>query len=157
MQLSNGGIMNWQVVQAQLPMVKEAQAVRITNTKAVADICTDIINLAQECFQVLTLNSKNDLIDRHLITLGLADACLIHPREVFRSAILDNAAAIVCIHNHPSGDPTPSAEDIRITRQLVQAGKIVDIKVLDHVIIGRPNGISQNCLSMRELGIIDFS
>ena len=149
--------MNWQTVQANLPMVKEAQVVKVSSKDDTARICADLTHLAQECFQVLTIDAKNHLIDRHLITLGLADASLIHPREVFRNAILDNALMLVCVHNHPSGDPTPSAEDIRITRQLVQAGKIMDIKVMDHVIIGRPNESGLNCFSMRESGIVDFS
>lgn len=148
--------MNWQTVQANLPMVKEAQTVKLVGKDDVARLCADLINLAQETVQVLTINAKNNLIDRHLATIGLMDCCLVHPREVFRSAILDNARAIICVHNHPSGDPTPSAEDLRITRQLVQAGKIIDIEVMDHVILGRPNETGLNCLSMREMGLLAF-
>jgi len=103
------------------------------------------------------LNAKYRLLDRKLITLGIADASLVHPREVFRAAIQDGAAAIVISHNHPSGDPTPSAEDLRITRQLVEAGRIIGIEVLDHVIIGRPDATrTQAFLSLRESGLVTF-
>jgi DNA repair protein RadC len=144
--------MNWQTVHAQLPMVKETSDVKITTAHEVHSLCQDIATLAQECFQVITCNSKNMVINRHLISLGLLDASLVHPREVYRAAILDSAAFIVLVHNHPSGDPTPSAEDIRITRQLIQAGKLMDIKVMDHIIIGQPQHSS-----MRESGVCDFS
>ena len=144
--------MNWQTIQASLPMVKETQNVKVKTPTELAALCQDLQNLAQECFQTITIDSKNNVIDRHLITLGLMDSSLVHPREIFRSAILDNAHSILLVHNHPSGDPTPSAEDIRITRQIIQAGKIIDIKVIDHTIIGRPS-----FYSMREAGLCDFS
>ena len=94
-----------------------------------------------------------------MITLGLADASLTHSREVFRPALHDGASAVVLIHNHPSSDVTPSAEDIRITKQLIDAGRIVDIKVIDHVIVGREcsNRADKPFLSMREEGVSDFS
>jgi DNA repair protein RadC len=82
-----------------------------------------------------------------------AGSGLVHPREVFRAAILDGAGAIILAHNHPSGDPTPSSEDIRITRQLVEAGKILDIEVLDHVVVGRGE---RPFLSLRESGLVSF-
>ena len=105
---------------------------------------------------MLTVAKKNRLIEKHLVTLGIADASLIHQREVFRPAILDSASAIVVAHNHPSGDPAPSAEDLAITRQLVAAGRIVGIRVLDHVIIGQPDGIRPGFFSVREAGLVDF-
>ena len=83
----------------------------------------------------------------------------MHPREVFRPGILAQAAAIILAHNHPSSDCTPSAEDIRITRQLVQAGQVIGIKVLDHVIVGRPGPAGSNekgHLSLRESGLVEF-
>ena len=92
------------------------------------------------------------------MTKGLLDASLVHPREVFQEAIRSACAAMVLVHNHPSGDPTPSAEDLRITKQLVAAGKIVDIRVLDHVVIGRPGaGRDRDFVSMRESSIVEFS
>jgi DNA repair protein RadC len=85
------------------------------------------------------------------------DASLIHPREVFRKAIQGNCAAVIIVHNHPSGDPTPSAEDVRVTRQLVQAGRIVGIKVVDHVVIGRRVAERRSDhVSLREAGLVDF-
>ena len=90
----------------------------------------------RECLVVLLLNVRKRVKGHQLVTIGTMDTMLIHAREVFRAAIVSCASAIVLMHNHPSGDPTPSAEDIRITRQLIEAGKILDIKVLDHVIIG---------------------
>ena len=107
-----------------------------------------------EQFAVLILNSKNGMIASEIITSGILDASLMHPREVFRAAITRGGAAIVLIHNHPSGDPTPSAEDVRITRQLVAAGKILDIKVLDHIIIAPSGNGAIKHLSMREAGLI---
>jgi DNA repair protein RadC len=90
------------------------------------------------------------------ITLGLADASLAHPREVFREAIACGSSALVLAHNHPSGDPTPSAEDIRLTRELVAAGKVVGIPVLDHVILGRPDNSGRSHVSLREAGLVEF-
>ncbi len=158
--------MNYQTALVQLPLVREGSKERIKTPDDVRRVCSDLENLAQESFQVLCLNSRNYLLNRHLVTLGLADASLVHAREVLRPAISDGASAVVLVHNHPSGDPTPSAEDIRITRQLVEAGRIVDIKVLDHVVIGRcvngftvnsgdPNG--QSIVSLRESGLCTFA
>lgn len=158
--------MNYMTAIVQLPLVRETKGNRVRTPEEVAQLCADIQGLAQETFHVLALNAKNGLIERQMVTMGIADASLVHPREVFRTAILCNAAAVLLVHNHPSGDPTPSAEDVRITRQLVEAGRIIDIKVLDHVIIGHcvngftvnsgdPNG--RSFVSMRESGVCDFS
>jgi DNA repair protein RadC len=119
-------------------------------------LCADLRDLAQEAFHVLCLDTKNGLINRHLASLGIVDASLVHPREIFRCAITDNATAIVLVHNHPSGDPTPSAEDVRITRQLIEAGRILSIKVLDHVVIGRSQDGSPGQQSLRETGLCSF-
>jgi DNA repair protein RadC len=89
-----------------------------------------------ESFHVLLLNTANQVIRDVTVSEGSLNACIIHPREVFRIAIAENAAAVILMHNHPSGNTEPSHEDIRITRQLVEAGRVVDIRVLDHVIIG---------------------
>ena len=90
----------------------------------------------QESFWVLLLNNKHRLLRRIRVTRGIANKSLVHPREVFREAIRENACAVVLAHNHPSGDPEPSLEDIRITNRLVDAGKIIGIQVLDHIILG---------------------
>lgn len=91
-----------------------------------------------EKFWVLSLNRKNRLLRCHAVTSGTATASLVHPREVFREAIRNSASALVCAHNHPSGDPSPSQADIRATRQLREAAKVVQLDLLDHIIIGQP-------------------
>ena len=149
--------MNYAVVMVQLPLVMEARKECVRSPEDVSRICADIRILAQETFHVLTLNAKNCLINRQMVTIGLADASLVHPREVFRVAIHENAAAVVLTHNHPSGDPTPSAEDIRITKQLIEAGRIISIPVHDHVILGRESESTRGFLSMREQGLCSFS
>jgi DNA repair protein RadC len=89
-----------------------------------------------EMFYVVCLSRKNRPLGRHRVTMGTATAALAHPREVFRVAILANACAVVCVHNHPSGDPSPSAADIQLTRQLREASAVMDIPLLDHLVIG---------------------
>jgi DNA repair protein RadC len=90
----------------------------------------------REHFLVLLLNAQNRLLLVHTVSLGTQSASLVHPREVFGPALREGAASILLAHNHPSGDPTPSREDLALTRQLVEAGKLLDIKVHDHVIVG---------------------
>jgi DNA repair protein RadC len=118
----------------------------------------EAMTLDKEVFWVLMLDSKNNLKGKPIeITKGLLNASLVHPREVFREAIKLNVAAVVVVHNHPSGDPSPSAEDVRITKQLVEAGKVIGIKVLDHVILGKSQGDdASSVLSLRETGIVSF-
>ena len=138
-------------------LVKESTDVRITTPEDINRECDDLRNMAQEHFQVITLDTKNKKIDRHLIGLGTLNSTLVHPREVFRIGITDAAAAMILVHNHPSGDPTPSAEDIKITKQLVGAGEVMGIKILDHVIIGRKRKeTDQAFLSLRECGLVNF-
>jgi DNA repair protein RadC len=123
-----------------------------------ANEMVEIRDAAQEMFGVLCLNTRNHLLDKKIVSVGVADSCLVHPREVFRQAILTQSAAVIVCHNHPSGDCTPSAEDIRITRQLIQAGQVIGIKVLDHVIVGRPKeGEPRWYLSLREGGLAEFA
>jgi DNA repair protein RadC len=100
-----------------------------------------------ECFVVLMLNTRRRCKGHQLVTIGTMDTLLVHPREVFRGAIIAAASAVVLMHNHPSGESTPSEADIRVTRDLIRAGQLLKIEVLDHVIIGKPNHSS-----LRELG-----
>jgi DNA repair protein RadC len=93
-------------------------------------------NLKREVFRIAILDSAHRLIRARTVTVGTLNLALVHPRDVFREAIVENAAAIVLIHNHPSGDPAPSEEDHRLTRQLVSAGQALSIPVLDHLILG---------------------
>jgi DNA repair protein RadC len=106
-----------------------------------------------ESFQVLLLNVRKKLIRAEVISHGLLDTILVHPREVFRAAIVANAAGIVLVHNHPSGDPAPSEADIKVTRDLIRAGQLLKIEVVDHVIIGRATAErAKDFSSLRELG-----
>jgi len=102
-----------------------------------------------ECFVVLLLNTRHRVKGHHLVSIGTMDTILVHSREVFRCAVVACASAIVLMHNHPSGDPTPSEADIKVTRDLVRAGQLLKIEVLDHVIVGNPSHSS-----LRELGYI---
>ena len=110
----------------------------------------------QESFYVVFLNRKNVPMGRMLVSLGTATSTLAAPREVFRGAILAGATAIIVSHNHPSGDPAPSAADVQVTRQLRDAAKIIDIDLLDHVIVGHaesdPTG--KGHYSFREAGVL---
>lgn len=116
-------------------------------------------SLEVEEFWVILLDTKYRLRRPPLsISRGILDACLVHPREVFKEAVRACAAAVVLVHNHPSGDSTPSREDIKLTRQLIEVGRIMDIEVLDHVIVGEislrnPSGFT----SLRESGLVSFT
>jgi len=96
----------------------------------------------QEEFHIVTLSTKNQVIDTHQITVGTLDASLVHPREVFRAAIKDAASSILLVHNHPSGDPTPSSEDVKVTERLTDVGKTLGIEVLDHIVLGKGSAVS---------------
>ena len=100
-----------------------------------------------ECFVVLLLNTRRRVRGHHLVSFGTMNTVLVHPREVFRVAVICGAAGIVLMHNHPSGEPQPSEADIKVTRDLIRAGQLMQIDVVDHVIVG--NGM--HC-SLRELG-----
>jgi DNA repair protein RadC len=100
-----------------------------------------------ECFFVLHLNTRRRIKGHHLVALGTMDTILVHPREVFRAAFVAAAGAIILMHNHPSGDPSPSESDIKVTRDLIRSGQLLKLEVLDHVIIGNP----KDC-SLRQLG-----
>ena len=133
-----------------LPLVREPAHV-------LALLQKETSRLDQETFWVLMLDQKYRLRRApEAVTKGILDASFAHPREVFREAIRMAAAAILVAHNHPSGDPTPSAEDVRATRQLVETGKIVGIQVLDHVVIGGNQPHPAPYVSLREAGLVDF-
>ncbi|MGO4546200.1 DNA repair protein RadC [Paenibacillus sp. 2TAB23] len=113
------------------------EAIIVRNPKDAADyVMEDLRYLKKEHFVCLFLNTKNHIIGRETLSVGTLNASLVHPREVFRAAISRSSASIICIHNHPSGDPTPSPEDIALTRRLAEAGQLVGIEVLDHLVIG---------------------
>ena len=104
----------------------------------------------KEHFAVMLLNTKNHIIGLRDISIGSLTASIVHPREVFKEAALQSAAAIILLHNHPSGDTSPSREDISVTQRMVKAGKIMDIPVLDHVILG-----DGRWTSLKEKGLLD--
>ncbi len=97
------------------------------------------LNPECECFVVLLLNTRKRVKGHHLVTIGTMDTLLVHAREVFRTAIISSASSILLMHNHPSGDPTPSDADIKVTRDLIRAGQLMKIEVTDHVIMGNPS------------------
>jgi DNA repair protein RadC len=99
-------------------------------------------NLPREVFRIALLDAKNGLLRDRVISEGTLSASLVHPREVFRPAILEPAASVILLHNHPSGDPTPSREDVRLTRQLVECARLLDLAIHDHVIVGRGRYVS---------------
>ncbi len=110
-------------------------------------VMEEMRNLNQEHLVALFLNTKNQVIHRQTIFIGSLNASIVHPREIFREAVKRSAASVVCAHNHPSGNPAPSQEDIHVTRRLVEAGKIMGIEVLDHLVIG-----NQSYISLKEKG-----
>ena len=102
----------------------------------------ELTNLDREQFIALHLDAKHGLISREVVSMGHLTAALVHPREVFKAAILAHAAAIAFVHNHPSGDPEPSREDTELTRRLVKAGELLGIPVLDHVVVAARGHVS---------------
>ena len=137
----------------ECPMPEEMQLVD-TPDKVVAYWNTHIpshplFNSEVECFVVLLVNTRRRVKGHHFVSMGTMETVLVHSREVFRVAVIAAAAAVVLIHNHPSGEPSPSEADIRVTRDLMRAGEILRVEVLDHVIIGRGRHAS-----LRELGYL---
>ncbi len=114
---------------------------------AAAYLMTDMASLNQEHFVVLFLNVKNEVLHKQTIFIGSLNSSIVHPREIFREAVKRSAASIIVAHNHPSGNPSPSPEDIEVTKRLIEAGSIMGIEVLDHVIIG-----DHQFLSLKEKG-----
>lgn len=103
----------------------------------------------RELFCILNLRSKNQVINMNIVSMGTLSTAIVHPREVFKSAILSNAAGIMLIHNHPSGECSPSKLDIEVTKRLAEAGELMGIQVLDHIIVGE-----QKYYSFRETGML---
>jgi len=111
--------------------------------------------LDRESFRVILLNTKHAFLKTCAVSLGSLDASIVEPREVFKDAIAASAAGLILAHNHPSGDPTPSSEDIAVTKRLVKAGELLGITVHDHIILGRRTaGRDQDFVSLRELGLM---
>ena len=135
-------------------LVKEGTAV-VTQAREAARLFREFIGDApQEHFVLMVLDSRRRVIGINEVSIGTLSASLVHPREVFRAAILLNGAAIIVSHNHPSGDPSPSAEDREATRRLQRAGELLGIPVADHIVIGEGEGDSVRFFSFRESGLL---
>ena len=136
----------------------EVGGTALTTPERVYDYMKDILETypMNEVFYVILLNRKNMPLARIAVTTGTVSSTLAHPREVYRPAILGGACAIVCVHNHPSGDPAPSTADVTVTRMLREASKTVDIELLDHVILGRPecDPLCRGFFSFRAAGML---
>lgn len=106
----------------------------------------------KECLVVLFLNARRKITGFSLVAMGTLDTILAHPREVFRAAVVANASAVIMMHNHPSGDPTPSEADVKVTRDMIRAGQLLKVDVCDHVVVGSTQVNPKGYSSMRELG-----
>ena len=118
---------------------------KITSARKSFEFLQEFQGLDKEHFIVIHLNTKNEVVSREIVSIGIMDACIVHPREIFRTAIMQNAQRIILAHNHPSGDPTPSEEDLRMTRKLIDVGDLLGIEVLDHIIVGKDEQYYSYC------------
>ncbi len=130
-------------------LLKDKKHILLLSPKDVWENLKDIRDHKKEHFVIFYLDTRNQEIQREIISVGTLNANLVHPREVFESAIRHSAAQVIVAHNHPSGDPTPSSEDIEITKRLVQAGQILGIELLDHIVVSK-----DKYESLKELGHI---
>lgn len=134
----------------RLALSRHTLSPTIRSPRDVSDLLSEQLRyLQKEHFVCLFLNTKNVVIAQETLSIGSLNAAVVHPREVFRAAIKCSSASIICAHNHPSGDPTPSKEDVQLTQRLIEAGSIVGIDVLDHIVIG-----DGQYVSLKERGLI---
>ncbi|MGV2622246.1 DNA repair protein RadC [Halobacillus sp. ACCC02827] len=134
----------------RLHQMKPVERYMIRSPEDGADfIMEEMRDLKQEHFICLFLNTKNQVIHRQTVFIGSLNASIVHPREVYKEAVKRSAASIICAHNHPSGDPTPSQEDIQVTRRLKECGKMIGIELLDHLVIG-----DRKFISLKEKGYL---
>ncbi|WP_175477756.1 RadC family protein [Halobacillus alkaliphilus] len=134
----------------RMQQMKPVERYMIRSPEDGADfVMEEMRDLKQEHFICLFLNTKNQVLHRQTIFIGSLNASIVHPREVFKEAVKRSAASIICAHNHPSGDPTPSQEDIQVTRRLQECGKMIGIELLDHLVIG-----DQKFISLKEKGYL---
>jgi DNA repair protein RadC len=134
----------------RIARMKKERTVVIRCPQDVSDLLMDRLRFqTQEHFVVLLLDTKNRVIAEETVSIGSLNASIVHPREVFKPALKRSAASIICAHNHPSGDPTPSREDLEVTARLVEAGRLLGIEVLDHVVIG-----DHRYISLKEKGLM---
>ena len=124
-------------VVCESPMLESAYGESIRSAKSVADIMMPLLQEeVVEVFTVLLLNGKHRVVGMAEVSRGTLTTALVHPREVFGPALRLSSAAIIVVHNHPSGDPEPSLEDVEVTRRLIAAGRVLGVPLLDHVIVG---------------------
>ena len=148
------GVPDYRTIMESFAAYVEAERPQLSSPAEVAALLRPVLaNKAQEECHVLLLDTKNRLIRDEVATVGLADRSQLHPREVFRMAVRAGCTRIILVHSHPSGDPAPSAQDIAVTRQLAEAGKILGIELIDHVILGRKcPSRDKDFVSLREVG-----
>ncbi|MGP0585559.1 JAB domain-containing protein [Paenibacillus timonensis] len=153
MDKNNGPAKRIQIV--SLRMVRERTSIlypqrKITRPEDAASLFRQFFgDCDREMFCILTLDTKNQPTAMHEVSCGTLNASLVHPRETFKLAILSNAASIIGCHNHPSGDPTPSPEDIELTERIRDAGTLMGIELLDHIVLGH-----RNFVSLKERGLM---
>ncbi|MCK4564534.1 MAG: DNA repair protein RadC [Verrucomicrobia bacterium] len=159
------GIVKAQMIKAAMELAQRLtresvgeSPIVITPEQAAAVLRERARILQHEVFWALMLDTKNRLIgEPKQISQGTLNSSLVHPRELFKKAVEHSCAAMILAHNHPSGDPTPSSEDIKITKQLISAGEVMGIRVLDHIVIGhRRHNSNTDFLSLREAGLVNF-
>jgi DNA repair protein RadC len=140
---------------ARLPKSREARPM-FHAPREVADLLREEMqHYEAEEFHVLVMDSRNRLVRDLKVSKGTLNSSLVHPREVFREAVRAGAASVILVHNHPSGDPTPSSDDIKTTRELVEAGRVLKIEVIDHIIIGKRDSVRvTDFVSLKEMGLI---
>ena len=133
---------------------EERQSLTIDSPETIADLCSEMRFLDREWLRVVLLNVKQQLIKVATVSQGSVNESLAHPREMFKPAIVLSAYSFILVHNHPSGDPSPSEADMRLTRRILEASRILQINLLDHVIIGTPAPGRSSYFSFKEGGVI---
>src|SRR5262249_39519474 len=133
---------------------EDRQSHTIDGPVVIADLCSEMRFLDRESLRVVLLNAKRQLIKIAHISVGSVNESLAHPREVFKPAIVLSAYSFIMVHNHPSGDPSPSEADMRLTRRILEASRILQLHLIDHVIIGSPAPGRNSYFSFKEAGVI---
>jgi len=131
------------------PLPDKSTLLKVNGPSDVVPLCQAMTSYRQEVFRVLLLSTRNEILRRVTVSKGSLSASLVHPRDVFYPAINANAACIILVHNHPSGDPEPSLDDIELTKRMSEAGVLLGINVLDHVVVAK-----RGYVSLKERGVI---
>ena len=133
---------------------EERQSLTIDSPLAIADLCSEMRFLDREWLRVVLLNAKQHLMRICTVSQGSVNESLGHPREIFKPVIIHSAYAFILVHNHPSGEPSPSEADLRLTRRILEASRILQLQLVDHVIIGSPAPGRSSYFSFKEAGVI---